>query len=163
MQNPTTVKDSFKNKNNVCSNVISSLPIKPISPRTIQFDSGKAEIKVPANLPLVHEILAITRDTKSSKYWIKIVRKLPEDEIRQYLSHLTIAMNEKFISRPGAYLNSLVLANHPELKRSEEKTQPQTQYQRYIEPEEPVGEVASEEFSRASIADIKAILNRKVG
>jgi hypothetical protein len=71
-------------------------------------------------------------------------------------------MNEGFVRSPGAYLNSLVLANHPEMKRPATESQP-TYQSRYIEPDEPVGDIASEEVARSSIADIMAILNRKVG
>ena len=141
----STVKDSFQNKTNVCRNVILSDSKKPI------------------DLPLVNEILSVTGDRKSTWYWISIVRKLPENEIRQYLSHLKIAMSEKIISRPGAYLNSLILANHPELKRPESPTSHPAYQKRYIETEEPVGEPASEEEARAAIAEIKAKLFRKVG
>jgi hypothetical protein len=140
----TTVKEPFQVKTNVLENVICSRNRKPTS------------------LPLVNEILSITGDRKSTRYWVGVVRKLPEDEIRQYLSHLNIAMNEKIINHPGAYLNSLVLANHPEMKRRTEDT-PQPQYQRYVEPEEPVGEIASEEVVRASLAEIKIMLHRKAG
>lgn len=139
----STVKDSFRNKSNVCNNATFPCPKKAV-----------------AKLPLVNEILSITGDKKSTRYWIGIVRKLPEDEIRQYLSHLKIAMGEKIINHPGAYLNSLILANHPELKRS---PTPQPQYQRYIKPEEPEGPPASEDEARAAITEIMARLNRRAG
>lgn len=139
-----TVKEQDLRKENVSGNVIFSDSKKPI------------------DLPLVNEILSVTGDRKSTRYWIGIVRKLPENEIRQYLSHLKIAMSEKIIGRPGAYLNSLVLANHPEMKRPT-NTQPGPYQERYIEPEEPVGEPASEEEARAAIAEIKNMLQRKAG
>ncbi len=140
----TTVKESFQTKTNVCKNVI--------------FSGNKP----PTSLPLVNEILEITGDKKSTRYWIGVVRKLPEDEIRQYLSHLKIAMTEKIIRHPGAYLNSLVLANHPEMKRPT-NTQPLPYQERYVEPEEPEVTPASEEVAMAAIAEIKAKLYRKVG
>ena len=114
------------------------------------------------NLPLVNRIISETGDKKSLRYWVMIVRKLPEAEILQYLSHLKIAMNEKIIYHPGAYLNSLIIANHPELKRPQQTitTPPQP---RYVEPEEPEGIPASEDVVRASLAEIKAKLYRKVG
>ena len=89
--------------------------------------------------------------------------RLPEVEIRQYLSHLKIAMNEKIIYHPGGYLNSLVLANHPEFRRSSTIIPSQPQQKRYIEPEEPEIIPASEEVARKAIAEIKAKLNRRVG
>jgi len=139
----TTVKEQDLRKENVLGNANLS-------------QSNKT-----GNLPLVNQILSLTGDKKSTKYWIKIVRKLPESEILQYLSHLKIAMGEKIIYHPGAYLNSLILANHPELKRPQQTvTTPQT---RYVEPEEPEGTPASEEVVRASLAEIKAKLYRKVG
>jgi hypothetical protein len=95
----TTVKEQDLRKENVLENAIFSQSSKP-------FD-----------LPLMNRIIAETGDRKSTKYWIMIVRKLPEAEILQYLSHLKIAMNEKIIYHPGAYLNSLILANHPEFRR----------------------------------------------
>jgi hypothetical protein len=139
----TTVKEQDLRKENVLGNANLS-------------QSNKT-----GNLPLVNQILSLTGDKKSTKYWIKIVRKLPESEILQYLSHLKIAMGEKIIYHPGAYLNSLILANHPEMKRPiQTVTTPQT---RYVEPEEPEGTPASEEVVRASLAEIKAKLYRKVG
>jgi hypothetical protein len=141
-----TVKEPFQVKNNVKKNAISSQPSKP-------FD-----------LPLVKQIIEATGDGKSLKYWIKVVRKLPEAEILQYLSHLKIAMNEKIIYHPGAYLNSLILANHPELKKSHREDQQPCQQKRYVEPEEPEGPPASEEIAKRAIAEIMAKLNRrKVG
>jgi len=89
--------------------------------------------------------------------------RLPEVEIGQYLSHLKIAMNEKIINHPGAYLNSLVLANHPEFRKSSTISPSQPQQKRYIEPEEPEIIPASEEVARKAIAEIKAKLNRRVG
>jgi hypothetical protein len=140
----TTVKEQDLRKENVQGNAISSQSSKP-------FD-----------LPLVNRIIAETGDKKSTKYWIMIVRKLPEAEILQYLSHLKIAMNEKIIHHPGAYLNSLILANHPELRRATPTSTPQTP-PHYIEPEDPKGTPASEEVVKAYLAEIKAKLYRKVG
>ena len=117
----------------------------------------------PFNLPLVNRIIKETGDKKSTNYWIMIVRKLPESEILEYLSHLKIAMNEKIINHPGAYLNSLVLANHPEFRRSSQSTPSQPQQKRYVEPEEPEIIPASEEVAMAAIAEIMAKLNRKAG
>ena len=138
-----TVKEQDLRKENVLGNVIFSQSSKPL------------------NLSLVNRIIAETGDKKSTKYWIMVVRKLPEAEILQYLSHLKIAMNEKIIYHPGAYLNSLVIANHPELKRPQQTitTPPQP---RYTEPEIE-GTPASEDVVRASLAEIKAMLFRKVG
>lgn len=137
----TTVKDSFRNKNNALGNAISSRSI--------------------GNFPLVKKILSITGDKKSTRYWIGIVRKLPEDEILQCLSHLRIAMSEKIVRSPGAYLNSLIIANHPEMRRSE----PTQQQQEIPAPrpyvEESEGEPASPEVAKAAIAEIMARLNRK--
>ena len=140
----TTVKEEDLRKENVLGNVISSQSSKPF------------------NLPLVNRIIAETGDKKSIRYWVMIVRKLPEAEILQYLSHLKIAMNEKIIYHPGAYLNSLIIANHPELRKATPTSTPQV-YERYVEPEEPEGTPASEEVVRASLAEIKAMLFRKVG
>ena len=138
-----TVKEQDLRKENVLGNVISSQSSQPF------------------NLPLVNRIISETGDKKSTKYWVMGVKKLPEAEILQYLSHLKIAMNEKIIYHPGAYLNSLILANHPEFKRSTEDTT-QPPQPRYIEPE-PEGPPASEEVVRATLAEIKAMLFRKVG
>ena len=145
----TTSKEPFQAKTNVCRNVI--------------FSGDKKPRQQPTSLPLVNEMLSVTGDRKSSRYWIGIVRKLPEDEIRRYLSHLNIAMNEKIISRPGAYLNSLILANHPEFRRSSSIIQSQSQQKKYVEPDEPEIIPASEEVAMAAIAEIKAKLYRKVG
>jgi hypothetical protein len=139
-----TVKEQDLRKENVLGNVISSQSSQPF------------------NLPLVNRIISETGDKKSTKYWVMVVKKLPEAEILQYLSHLKIAMNEKIIYHPGAYLNSLVLAAHPELKRSTTTApQPTQSQQRYVE--EPEGPPASEDVVRASLAEIKAKLYRKVG
>jgi hypothetical protein len=140
----TTVKEQDLRKENVLGNAKFSQSSKPF------------------NLPLVNRIISETGDKKSTKYWIMVVRKLPEAEILQYLSHLKIAMNEKIIYHPGAYLNSLILVNHPELRRATPTSTPLTQ-PHYIEPEEPKGTPASEEVARAAIAEIMAKLNRKAG
>jgi hypothetical protein len=139
----TTVKEQDLRKENVLGNATFSQSSKPF------------------NLPLVNRIISETGDKKSTRYWIGVVRKLPEAEILQYLSHLKIAMNEKIIHHPGAYLNSLILANHPELKRPQETITTPCKT-RQIEPEEPIIP-ASEEVVRASLAEIKAMLFRKVG
>jgi hypothetical protein len=65
---------------------------------------------------------------------------------------------------PGACLNSLVLANHPDLRSKSTPTlnpQPTPSQQRYVE--EPEGTPASDEVARAAIAEIMAKLNRKAG
>jgi hypothetical protein len=92
-----------------------------------------------------------------------IVNKLPESEILEYLSHLKIAMNEGIVHSPGAYLNSIILANHPELKRSSTIMPSQSQQKRYVESEEPEGTPASEEVAKMAIAEIMARLKRKTG
>ena len=138
-----TVKEQDLRKENVLGNVISSQSSQPF------------------NLPLVNRIISETGDKKSTKYWVMVVKKLPEAEILQYLSHLKIAMNEKIIHHPGAYLNSLILANHPELKRPQETITTPCKT-RQIEPEEPIIP-ASEEVVKASLAEIKAMLFRRVG
>ena len=92
-----------------------------------------------------------------------VVNKLPESEILEYLSHLQIAMNEKIINHPGAYLNSLVLANHPEFRRSSPIIPSEPQQKRYVEPDEPEIIPASEEVAKMAIAEIMAKLNRKAG
>ena len=66
----TTVKEQDLRKENVLGNAIFS-------------QSNKI-----GNLPLVNQILSLTGDKKSLRYWVMIVRKLPESEILQYLSHL---------------------------------------------------------------------------
>jgi len=154
----TTVKETIKKRTNVCRNVIFSQS-KPKDNFSSNINHNFHQ--KPFNLPLVNRIIKSTGDKKSTNYWIMIVRKLPESEILEYLSHLKIAMNEKIINHPGAYLNSLVLANHPEFRRSSPNSPP-IQQKRYCEPEETITP-ASEEVAMAAIAEIKANLYRKVG
>jgi hypothetical protein len=155
-----TVKEQDLRKENVLGNVIfqQSKPKDNLSPNIHHNFQQK-----PFNLPLVNRILKSTGDNKSIKYWVMVVRKLPESEILEYLSHLKIAMNEKIINHPGAYLNSLVLANHPEFRRSSPIIPSEPQQKRYIEPEEPEIIPASEEVAKMAIAEIMAKLNRKAG
>jgi hypothetical protein len=71
-------------------------------------------------------------------------------------------MNEKIIYHPGAYLNSLIIAAHPELRSKSTPTlnqQPTQSQQRYVEELE--GTPASEEEAKSAIAEIMAMLNRK--
>ena len=156
----TTVKETIKKRTNVLGNVIfsQSKPKDNLSPN-INHNSHQK----PFNLPLVNRIIKSTGDKKSTNYWIMIVNDLPESEILEYLSHLKIAMNEKIINNPGAYLNSLILANHPELKRSSTIIPSQPQQKRYVEPDEPEIIPASEEVAKMAIAEIMAKLNRKAG
>ena len=155
-----TVKEQDLRKENVLGNVIfSQTKPKETSSHNIHHNSQQR----PFNLPLVNRIIKSTGDKKSTNYWIMIVRKLPESEILEYLSHLKIAINEKIINHPGAYLNSLVLANHPEFRRSSQSTPSQPQQKRYIEPQEPEGTPASEEVAKMAIAEIMAKLNRRAG
>ena len=153
----TTVKDSFQKRTNVCRNVIfsQSKPKETSSPKIHHNFQQK-----PFNLPLVNRIIKSTGDKKSTIYWIKVVRKLPESEILEYLSHLKIAMNEKIINHPGAYLNSLILANHPEFRRSSPIIPSQPTQRRYCEPEIIP---ASEEVAKRAIAEIMSRLKRKAG
>ena len=157
--NCSTLKEQDLRKENVLGNVIfsQSKPKETSSPNIHHNFQQK-----PFNLPLVNRILKETGDKKSTQYWIMIVNKLPESEILEYLSHLKIAMNEKIINHPGAYLNSLVLANHPEFRRSPTIIRSQSQQKRYIEPEETITP-ASEEVAKAAIAEIMAKLNRRAG
>ena len=156
----TTVKDSFQKRTNVCRNVIfsESKPKDTFSPNLRHNSQQK-----PFNLPLVNRIIKSTGDKKSTNYWIMIVRKLPESEILEYLSHLKIAMNEGFVRSPGAYLNSIILANHPDFRRSSPNSPPIKQQKRYVEPDEPEIIPASEEVAKMAIAEIMAKLNRKAG
>ncbi len=156
----TTVKDSFQKRTNVCRNVIfsQSKPKDKSSPN-IHYNFHQK----PFNLPLVNRILKSTGDKKSTQYWIMIVNKLPESEILEYLSHLTIAMNEGIVRSPGAYLNSIIVSNHPEFRRSSTIIPSQPQQKRYCEPEEPEIIPASEEVAKMAIAEIMAKLNRRAG
>ena len=122
------------------------------------FQSSKQQ---PYPLPLVNDILRLTGDRKSIRYWIGVVKKVPESEIREAMSFLRIAMGEKNIAHPGAYLNSLILKHHPELRKppTVEKV-PKKSTPPKLEPEIIP---ASHEFAKAAIADILSQLNRKVG
>lgn len=155
-----TVKETIKKRTNVCRNVIfsQSKPKDNHSPNIHHKFQQK-----PFNLPLINRILKETGDKKSTQYWIMIVNKLPESEILEYLSHLKIAMNEGFVRSPGAYLNSIILANHPEFGRSSPNNPPIQQQKRYVEPEEPEIIPASEEVAKMAIAEIMSMLNRKAG
>jgi hypothetical protein len=155
----STFKEQDLRKENVLGNVIFSQS-KPKDNFSSNINHNSHQN--PFNLPLVNRIIKSTGDKKSTQYWIMIVNKLPESEILEYLSHLKIAMNEGIVHSPGAYLNSLVLANHPEFRRSPTIIQSQSQQKRYIEPEETITP-ASEEVAKMAIAEIMAKLNRKVG
>ena len=156
----STLKEQDLRKENVLGNVIfsQSKTQDNLSPNINHNFKQK-----PFNLPLVNRIIKSTGDKKSTNYWIMIVRKLPESEILEYLSHLKIAMNEGFVRSPGAYLNSIILANHPEFRRSPTIIQSQSQQKRYVESEEPEGTPASEEVAKRAIAEIMAKLNRRAG
>ena len=75
----TTVKEQDLRKENVLGNANFSQSSKPF------------------NLPLVNRIISETGDKKSTKYWIMVVRKLPEPEILQYLSHLKMLATNRFV------------------------------------------------------------------
>ena len=155
-----TVKEQNLRKENVLGNVIfsQSKPKDKSSPNIHHNFQQK-----PFNLTLVNRIIKSTGDKKSTNYWIMIVRKLPESEILEYLSHLKIAINEGIVRSPGAYLNSLVLANHPEFRRTSTIMQSQSQQKKYVEPDEPEIIPASEEVAKIAIAEIMAKLNRRAG
>lgn len=115
----------------------------------------------PYPLPLVYDILKLTGDKKSVGYWVRVVKKVPEAEIREGLSYLKLAIGESIVARPGAYLNALLLKNHPELRRSTTPAPTTVNKARCkIEPE--VINPATQEESLAAIARIKAMLARKV-
>ena len=120
--------------------------------------------EAPVDLPMVRRILQETGDRKSLRYWVKVCRMLPESELLEYLSHLRIAMGEKIIYHPGGYLNSLILANHPELRKTTAPVSPSTPVERIVthvkEATEPVLP-ASHEESLAAIARIKEMLARR--
>lgn len=124
--------------------------------KTVQDGFSSSSPKQPPYpLPLVREILKLTGDRKSIRYWIKVVKQIPESEIREALSYLKIAMNEKIIAHPGAYLNALLLKHHPELRSSTPPPPPKPQ----VEPEVIIP--ASHGFAMAAIADILSLLNKK--
>jgi len=157
----STVKDPIRIKENVSY----VTPVKSREPDNQNLPETRKDFpKTPFNLPLVNQIVMETGDKKSTKYWIMVVNKLPESEILQYLSHLKIAMNEGIVRSPGAYLNSIVLSNHPELKRSSRTGSPQQQ-KKCIKPKEPEIVPASPEVAKMAITGIIAVLNqpRKVG
>jgi hypothetical protein len=64
-------------------------------------------------------------------------------------------------------LNSIILSNHPELKKSSSTNppQPQQQQKKCIKPKEPEIVPASPEVAKMAITGIIAVLNqpRKVG
>jgi hypothetical protein len=159
----STVKDPIRIKENV--SYVTSLESREPDNQNLP-ETRKDFQKTPFNLPLVNQIVMETGDKKSTKYWIMVVNKLPESEILQYLSHLKIAMNEGIVRNPGAYLNSIVLSNHPELKKSSSTNPPQPQQQKKcIKPKEPEIVPASPEVAKMAITGIIAILKqpRKVG
>lgn len=122
--------------------------------------------KQPYPLPLVREILRLTGDKKSIRYWVGVVKKVPEAEIQQALSFLKIAMDEKIIAHPGAYLNALLIKNHPELRKKTAPVSLSTSTQRSVaHTKEPTAHhtPASHEESLAAIAAIKQLLARRVG
>jgi hypothetical protein len=79
---------------------------------------------------LLAEILTLTNDHRSRRFWIGVVGRLPEEELRYGMSSLRVAMNESIISRPGAYLHSILKARNPYVefsKRKQGATQPTAQ------------------------------------
>lgn len=71
--------------------------------------------KQPSENAIVREIESIMNTSKDRKCWEKAVRTCSTDTIHRAISSLRIAMNEISLMKPGAYLVSILKAEHPGL------------------------------------------------
>lgn len=71
--------------------------------------------KQPSGNAIVREIESIMNSTKDRRCWEKVVRTCSIDTIHRAISSLKIAMNEISLMKPGAYLVSVLKAEHPGL------------------------------------------------
>jgi len=74
--------------------------------------------KTPSNvidMSLVQEILQVTNDKKSLNCFIKIVKSVHKNIIYTAISSLKIAMDESYISRPGAYFVKTIKNYYPDV------------------------------------------------
>ena len=118
----------------------------------------------PVDLPMVRKIINETGDRKSLRYWVKVCRLVPESELHEYLSHLRVAMGEKIICHPGGYLNTMILANYPELRKQTVPGSPSASTEQVRPHKKQVLEdntPASHEESMMAIARIRELLARK--
>jgi hypothetical protein len=153
-----TLNINVKEKEEINVNVV-SLPVQD-QPKIKQPVSGNLPSSKVADMGLIQEIERVTGDKRSRGCFIGIVRKCPESVVYAALSSLKVALSEGIVSKPGAYFVRTVqnlMLNTPA------EDPPQHQHKRYVEPDEPVGDIASEEVARSSIAEIMVKLNQKVG
>lgn len=94
-----------------------------------------------SDLELVREIENITRTTKDRRCWEKVVKTCSTDTVLRAISSLKIAMNEISLNKPGAYLVSILKAEHPGLFGSKQYDHtPNSPTQKPVEPLRPLSD-----------------------
>lgn len=69
----------------------------------------------PIRMDLVKEILDLTQDTKSTRFWIKFVRQAPLAVVYCAISSLKSALAEGIVQHPGRYMVGIIKRIYPEL------------------------------------------------
>jgi hypothetical protein len=142
-----------------------------IEPKNVHVEIGKNPTRAtPIRFDLVREILDLTQDTKSTRFWVKFVRLAPLPTVYLAISSLKIAIDEGIVLHPGRYMVGIIKRVYPELFFTQPTTleprssQPQQKidapiYGKSCESEPPV--VRDPQFNMSQLKQIRAMLERK--
>jgi hypothetical protein len=111
------------------SGQIASEPV--IEPKDTHISMGNTPTRAPIRFDLICEILNLTQDTKSTRFWIKFVRSAPLPTVYLAISSLKSALAEGIVCHPGKYMTGIIRRVFPELFQN--KKQPLSQPQRDLD------------------------------
>lgn len=88
---------------------ITSMPIQEVK------NNFPEEHYSPIRMDLVQEIVSITNDTKSTRFWIKFVRQAPLAIVYAAIASLRISLETESVYHPGRYMVGIIKRVYPEL------------------------------------------------
>jgi hypothetical protein len=141
---------------------------KPLlKPKDAQNGMGHAPTRAtPIRMDLVREILDLTGDAKSTRFWVKFVRLAPLTTVYLAISSLKIAIDEGIVLHPGKYLVGIIKRQYPEMFDSKKQPlrpclekQDAPYYPKTCESGPPVE--VDWDLNRSGLRNIMSILERK--
>jgi len=134
-------------------------------------ESGHKSIHIkpknPVNFQLVKDILALTNDHKSVRFWIKFVVRAPENIVQLAIHSLKSALSSETVYHAGRYLVGIIKRIFPEMFDSGHKVPlrqseqcPDASYYPRIVVSEPDIE-RNEQLNMTNIQAIRALLAKR--
>lgn len=158
--------DPAENPDSIATLKTPSEPV--IEPKKTHISMGKSSRTNPVRMDLVREIINLTHDHKSVRFWIKVVRSTSESVVQMAIHSLKSALQSETVYHAGRYLVGILKRLCPNMFDTGHKKQsvrpdeqcPDPSYYPKAVVNEPQIE-RNEELNLSSIQAIRALLAKR--